>query len=194
MLRVRTVLSGWPGGPGLQTMYFETPLQDAAAAARAVAYVHSFWGTTMIGQLTVGTSVQVSGDVDVITAATGLITNTLSVAVPAPLAGSGGTTQAPYATASLMQLRTGTFIAGRRLQGRIFFSPLPGLVVGDNGELTSAAQTRSNLAGTSLLGALSAGDLWVVWHRPKLGVGGSIGPITAVSTPTKLAVLTSRRD
>lgn len=194
MLRVRTAITGWEGGPGLMTSYFETPLQDAAAAIRALQYVHGYLLFNSKFLFPNGVSLQVSSDVDVITAATGDITNTWSSAVLTPVVGLGGESKAPPSVAALLRLRTATFIAGRRVVGRSFFSPLAASVVTSDGILGDVSVTGLVAAGNSVLGALSAGDFWVVWHRPKLGVGGSIAPVVAVTVPTKLAVLTSRRD
>lgn len=194
MLRVRVALSGWAGGPGLSTFYFLTPLEDAAAAARIVARVHTFYeANNAKGLFYDPVRIQVSGDVDVLTAASGLITNTLTVAPPAIVNGFGGGQATSPAIAGNFRLNTSTFLAGRRLRGRIFISPLPTSGVETDGTATEAMKSTANGAGTALI-AGDPGDLWVVWHRPKLGVGGTAGPITSVSMADKLAVLTSRRD
>lgn len=194
MLRVRTAINGWSGGPGLTTSYFVTPLQDAAAALRCVGYVRSALLASRAFITPTGVSFSPSGDVDVIDSATGNITDTLSVAGGAVIVGTDGASQAPPAIAGLLVLKTATFIAGRRVKGRVFVSPLSAASVASDGLLTNAAQ--SNLAGrfAAMAAALDAGDSWVVWHRPKLGVGGQACIITATSSPFKLAVLTSRRD
>ena len=194
MLRVRTVISGFVGGPGLLTQYFLTPLEDAAAATRCVSYVRSLWDSALSGVMPTGVSFQISGDVDVITSQSGVITNTLSVGGGAPFVGKGGVSTAPPVLAGLLQLRTSTFIAGRRVQGRIFVSPMGAAQIASDGLLTNPGQTGIAGAFAFLEPQLAAGDTWVVWHRPKLGVGGQAVPITSSSTPFKLAVLTSRRD
>lgn len=194
MLRVRVAINGFTGGPGLSTFYFLTPLENAAAATRVLGYVHEGIIFGYPGFLPNSVSLQVSGDVDVLSAVSGDITNTLSLASPAVVQGTGGEAIAPPAVAALLQLRTTTFLAGRRIRGRSFISPLAGAAVTSDGLLSNAAVAGFKLGGTSLLAGLEAGDSWVVWHRPKLNIGGSAAPITAVSVPFKLAVLRSRRD
>lgn len=194
MLRVRAQIFGWPGGPGLWTSYFLTPLEDDAAALRCAAYVHGFFTDTLRYNLPVTVGVQVSGDVDVVTAATGAITNTRSVAPPAVVEGNGGTTLAPPAIALLLKYSTATFIAGRRVQGRSYNSPLAGAMLQDDGTPNEARRTGTQTNMNAAITAVASGDTWVIWHRPKLGAGGSAVPITAVTVPDKFAILTSRRD
>jgi len=194
MLRVRMALSGWPGGPGLSTFYFTTPLEDGAAAIRCVGYVQeavsSHWKN--VWPLTV--SSLISPEVDVIEAATGRITDTLSIpAVPA-IAGAASSEYAPIATALLARLITGTFIAGRRLRGRIFFCPVGRNMVQADGTPDPTAIGFINAGGDSLRLGMDAGDLWVVWHRPEGDSGGSAGYILSVICPDKFSVLRSRRD
>ena len=194
MLRVRAVLNGWEGGPGLMTFYFLTPLQNAAAAARVVGNVHDFLFSPVSSFLPSSVTAQVLGEVDVLDASNGHITDTLSAPIPPPVVGAGSASKAPPSVAALLRLQTATFIAGRRVRGRIFISPLAGTVVTSDGVLSNTQQAFGDAARASMVAVLDPGDTWVVWHRPKLGVGGSAAAITATSMPFKLAVLTSRRD
>ena len=194
MLRVRATLSGWNGGPGLMTWYAETPLQDAAAALRIVTNVRARLAATW-GQLwTTGISANVSGDVDVIDAATGLITDTLSVAAPATAPGLTGSALAPPATALQLRLLTATFVAGRRVQGRQFFSPLTSTLIQTDGTPSSTALAILAQGQNDLTTNWASGDFQVVWHRPKAGAGGVAARVTGHAEPDKFAVLTSRRD
>lgn len=194
MLRVRVALSGWSGGPGLSTFYFLTPLEDNAAAVRVVAYVQSFYDPNGRGFFYDSVRINVSGDVDVITAASGQITNTHSVAPPPQIAGFGGGQATSPAIAGNLRLSTGQFLAGRRLRGRMFLSPLPTALVETDGTATVAFSTLADNAVLALQVSMDPGDTWVVWHRPVAGAGGTAAPITSTSLADKLAVLTSRRD
>jgi hypothetical protein len=194
MLRVRTALTGFTGAPGLMTSYFETPLQDAAAALRCVGYVHSVIDSICSYFVPNSLYFQTSGDVDVLTAATGVITDTLGVAAPAVTPGVGGASKAPPSAAALLKLSTATFIGGRRVRGRVFVSPLAAAGITADGVLGAAGVTALAGIHTNMAGALASGDTWVVWHRPKFGAGGEAAPITATYCDSKLAVLTSRRD
>lgn len=194
MLRVRTVISGWTGGPGLATAYFLTPLQDSPAALRCVEYVRTVLIANRGSMSPTAVTFQVSGAVDVLAPSTGMITDTLSVD-GGPVQGSGGGSgSAPPAVAALLQLRSSTFIAGRRVIGRNFISPLAAAAVTSDGNLGNVQQAA--LAGrfAAMATALEPGDQWVIWHRPSIKGPGQAVVITATAAPFKLAVLTSRRD
>lgn len=194
MLRVRTTLSGWEGGPGLATFYFLTPLQNVDAAARCVSYVHSLFTGALAGMYPTSVLASVQGDVDVLEPGTGAITDTLTAPAPATAAGQGGAGKAPPAVAGLLRLSTSTFIAGRRVRGRVFVSPLAAAVVTSDGLMSNGAADGKATLLAAMDALMDPGDIWVVWHRPKLKLGGQACPITATSMPYKLAVLTSRRD
>lgn len=194
MLRVRMTLTGWTGGPGLSTFYFGTPLEDTAAATRCIGYVQACVGAQWKHVWPTGVTAQVLGDVDVLTAGSGAITETLSVTPPEPQVGSGSGEYAPIATALLARLTTAVFIAGRRLRGRIFFCPVADNMVQADGTPAATAIGFINAGGAGLLEDLDEGDSWVVWHRPKSGSGGQIAPIVSVVCPDKFAILRSRRD
>lgn len=194
MLRVRAALSGWPGGPGLSTFYFGVTDADAAAALRCVGYVHSAFTGSWNDVYPPNVQIQVSGDVDVLDAATGAITDTLAVAAPAVVAGVASSEFAPIATALLARLTTPNFIAGRRLRGRIFFCPVGRNMVQSDGTPDPTAIGFIQDGGAALIAGLGTGDVWEVWHRPVNGAGGETGPIISVTCPDKFSILTSRRD
>jgi hypothetical protein len=194
MLRVRTAISGFEGGPGLQTSYFVGLPEDAACALRCTDYVHSLIDAVLLGVTPDSVWFTTSGDVDVIDPADGSITNTWSVAAPAAQQGVGGESKAPPAVAGLIRLGTNSFIAGRRVRGRMFISPLAAGAISTDGTLTAGALVILNAVGPAVLDNLTDGDTWVVWHRPKVGAPGSTAIIHTASAPAKLAVLTSRRD
>lgn len=203
-MRCRAVLSGWQGGPGLMTFYFTGTTEDAADAGICVDRVHAalvagagLWNRQI--------RLQVSGDVDVITPSTGAITNTLSVPPPAVIVGAeNDDTFAPFATAQLLAIKTGTFLAGRRLQGRMFLSPLGGNMLEGNGTASIASTTAATTLGNVLYARIAAGDPgWSVWRRPRAARvlptplparAGDVGLVTSWLAKDKLAVLRSRRD
>jgi len=194
MLRVRVELTGWDGAPGLMTIYFETPLQNTAAATRVVANVRTYMNSPLASYWPSSVNAQVSGDVDVIDAATGAITDTLSVTPPAIVNGAGTAAFAPVSTAALLRLITSTYIAGRRVRGRVFISPLTPATIGTDGNLDAGAAVDLGDRMGYLEDLLDAGDFTVVWHRPKGGAGGQACRVTSTTAGLKMAVLTSRRD
>lgn len=194
MLRVRTTLNGWSGGPGVLTTYFETPLEDAAAAIRVREYVHTFIGTAAGLVFSNIVDWDVQPEVDVVTAASGSITNTLSDSTAHASSGGGGTTAAPLASAGLIKYQTAVWVGGKHVAGRSYIGPMAAACVDDDGTVTAAKKAAVDDALTAYLATLDAGDSQVVWHRPKAGAGGSIASITGATLAKKIAVLTSRRD
>lgn len=194
MLRVRATTQGWEGGPGLHTAYFDPATEDAASALDAVTCVHS--SLSYANNLFPSSwTAQVSGDVDVINPGTGTITNTISVTAPGLVSGAGGTGGLlPPATALNVRLSTAAFIAGRRLRGRVFLSPMTITAMDGAGTPTAAAIAYGMGYGGILKDNAGVAGPGVVWHRPVGGAGGECEPIASVTVPDKFAVLRSRRD
>lgn len=185
MLRITTQMTGRPGAPYFSTQF--TAGTEQAHAAEAAEAFHDFW-EDIAGYITTGLSMQVLPEVDVVDPATGLITNTHAVSVAA--VPSTGNAALPAATQGLVRLRSNTFQAGRRVQGRIFIPALANDAqltgIPSTGFLTDTANAAELVRTT-----LEPGDNdWVVWSR----AAGIVAPITAVSVWTQFAVLRSRRD
>jgi hypothetical protein len=194
MMRVRTVFSGWDGGPGLSTFYFTNTSENSTAAGIVVGRVHQFWAD-LVPVFAVGTAIDVDRNVDVLNPASGEVTNTLSVGAQSQVVGTGSSNaQAPASVAILMQLGTAEWVAGRRIRGRVFISPITSNAVSTTGKLASAMLGVLTPAASGLLASLPTENALCVWHRPKNGAGGSAVPVTTVNYPDKLAVLRSRRD
>lgn len=204
MLRVRVASAGWAGGPGLNTFYFVATVENANTATTCVDRVHaalldldSIWAN--------GHTMQVSGDVDQIDSITGDITNTFSVASPALIGpNTSGLGEMPPATAAQVEWVTSTFLAGRRLRGRAFLSPLNFNMSSQAGTIPVASLAPlENFAGAIVL-PLSTDPDMVIWRRPRkanathvppiTARAGATGKVTSWRTPTKFAVLKSRRD
>lgn len=194
MLRVRTTLAGFVGGPGLHTAYFVCDTEDVAAATRCREHVRDLFTNAYAAALSNSITWLVQTDVDEITSADGHTINTFSV--PAVLSGNGtgGASVAPPAVAMLVRLNTGTWVGGRRLQGRTFISPLGPSVPEVDGTVVNTFLATKNIALAALLAGLPATDQYHVWHRPVSGAGGYTGRITSMVIQDKIAVLTSRRD
>lgn len=190
MLRVTTVMSGLAGAPYYSTQYFEGSTQgEADIVAEAV---FDFW-TGLLGFITNGLSIQVSPEVDSLDVPTGLVQDTFTVESIAQV--SGGNAPLPKATQGLLRARTSEFVAGRRVQGRIFIPALANDAqlggVPSSGFLTSLGTAGANLITNS-----GAGQAWSIWHRPSAqgASDGSLHPVTSTSPWTQFAVLRSRRD
>lgn len=194
MLRVRVRGDGWAGGPSLNTFYFVTAPEDAATAAGLLARVRAaLFAAKGIYPTTV--THDVLPDVDVITPSTGAITNTISVSpAPAQVPGGAAAPFLPLACAIVLNLGTADFIAGRRVRGRAFISPINSGGLDSNGTPTAEYLSTVEGLGVNLRDATDGFGSLAVWHRPKLGAGGSTAIVTGSSVKDTYAVLRSRRD
>lgn len=205
MLRVRVVGTGWEGGPSLNTFYFSRPSnEDVDTAVLAADRVHAAF-TDAADLWPSNVPHVVTPLVDVMNHINGEITDTLSPDPTASIPGGGPDTSrmAPH-TALLLQLRSATFLAGRRVQGRAFASPLYSAHTTGVGAPTATAIGLGEAFGSALLDAGGTGLVAVIWRRPrpeedppdpdKPARDGAMAPITSVTVGTKFAVLRSRRD
>lgn len=188
MFRVQTVITGFGGGPFLNTLYFDEAggtAQQAADAAR------NFWAG--IAGLMVSTlGIQVQLEVAQINAATGALTGSQSI-VSAPLACTSAGDPLPSAAQGLIRFLTGVVLDGRFVKGRCF---VPGLTELNNTgtRLTATSKTSLEVAANNLIADINS--VLVVWHRPK-GVppaGGVQVVASGRSVWDEFAVLTGRRD
>lgn len=195
IIRVRTVLTGWTGGPGLSTMYFrgagasptQADINDVGARVRA------FWAA-VAGTLAVGVGAQVQSGVEVVAESTGILETFGEVApVPAVVVGTAaGDFYAPGVVANL-RFETGISRNGRRVRGRAYIGPLSEGVVA-SGILLAANATQLATAGSGLIASTPTTSRLVVWSQPRVGVPGAITNVSSFVAPTKLAHLRSRRD
>jgi hypothetical protein len=199
-LRVRTVFSGGPGAPCLSTIYFnETGGAIAADAAAAAAGVRAFW-LSLQGIIADVWRADVQPEVAQVDAATGEVT-TVQSATTAQVVMTASNTGLPQAVQGVVRLRTGDFIDGREVRGRIF---IPGLTQASNnqGDLTSTAQSTILTAANAM--RTDSATILAVYQRErepyinKKGEAiphrdGSIHGVTACSVWSEFGVLRSRR-
>jgi len=210
ILRVRVASNGWIGGPGLNTFYFQNDtigdnIIDADVPALLTS-VRTFF--TQAASLYPSLSkFNVLGEQDVLTAETGDLVRGLGVGPPAEVAGTGGADYTSLATALLLRLNTAGVVDGRRVQGRVFMSPLLA-ADGVDGQASTTQQGTAGTAGINLVGLVNTSMAWTVWSRPRearaaipaAGItaltqrNGSAHIVTGVAAQKKLAVLRSRRD
>lgn len=193
MLRVRTVLSGWPGGPGLATFYFayQTTGSGAASAPDVVARVRAFW-LACAALFPSSFSAQVQANVDDLDPTNGALVGSFAGGAPTAVAGSNGTQYNAFPAMLLLRENTGTIVAGRRVVGRSFIGPVAGSV-DTNGSPTPANLTTLVSAATGMFtGSTTA--VSVVWQRPKPTRPGAVWTISNFTAAPYFAILRSRRD
>lgn len=193
LLRIRTELNGWSGGPGLSTFYFDPGVVtvDAAMVTAVTGRVRQYFDAWKAFMPT-GNTAQVSPVADVLDYVTGALTGQVSAgAAPSVVTGSGLGGQGPAFVCAIGRLTTQAFINGKRLRGRTYAGPLSSNFtdsLAPEGGLTAAVQNGLVLMNTS-----GGGPSLVVWHRPTGGSGGAIAGVVNTSVATTFGVLKSRR-
>jgi len=195
MIRVRTVLTGWTGGPGLQTFYFSpiSALPSQAEINDVAARVRAFWSAAAFF-LASPVLVNVNPAVDFIDPSTGLLTGSgAATPAPGPVSGTAvGEFYAPGMCANLT-FETGVTQSGRRVRGRSYIGPTTEGVVAV-GQLTVGSTVPLVTAVGPMLVAGATPSKLLVWSRPKPGRPGGAFSVTSAFVPLKLAHLKSRRD
>jgi hypothetical protein len=192
--RVRTVLNGWAGAPGLSTTYYtdETGgIPGTAAAQNMVDHVRAAFLAAAPLFPTIWNA-QVSPTVDVLETTTGILATQVSVTPVALVVGTGGGLFGPAASGLSLNFSTSTVAAGRVVRGRMFLSPMS-QAADANGTPTAAGIASANALGAALVGSGTPVIVQIVWHRPKLGVGGVAAPVVGHSVSDRFSVLRSRR-
>ena len=195
LLRLRTVLTGFPGGPGVATMYF----LDASTAVESVS---KFW-TTIAPAMPNDVHIAPERSGDTIEDTTGALTGSWLGGVVTPSSGGGaGIYAAPVG--ALVTWLTTTVLDRKRVRGRTFIVPCNSTIFETNGAIALGARQVFEAAAAQLIVEQSAS--FVIWHRPFKGSvatptrparpahGGGHGLVTSMRVPTKATVLRSRRD
>jgi len=194
--RVRVATSGWTGGPGLNTFYFENAADpttfSSTDAQDCVSRVQASFNAQK-GIYPSAVTIQVSNVVDVLTSSTGVLTTSYGVIGQTSIQGTGGTVAMPIAAALCVSLLTVDVVNGKRVRGRCFLSPIAGAA--DSNGTPNATQVAASAGLVDSLRASGIGaQKLVVWHRPVSGAGGSQHECTSTNTKDQFAVLRSRRD
>lgn len=181
MQRIRTIFTGVAGTPWYNNLYFN---EESGSPNDRISAVFEFWNT-LAAVINDSVTFQVQGDVAFVDDATGDI-----VEVQTDLAQSGAGDETgdplPHANQGLLRLRTGVYVGGRQIVGRVF---VPGMTesVATNGLLTSTAITQLETAAAVLKDDEGS---WRVYSPTK----HTSADITSWSAWNQFAVLRSRRD
>ena len=195
LFRQRTILSGFPGGPGVATMYF----LDVSTAVESVSTLWASFAQGMPSDVTI--TPERTGDI---------IEDTTGALVGAWVGGvvtaSVGAVAGKYAAPVGCHVRwdTATILDKKRLRGRTFVVPLSAVEFTASGSIDPGATGTFQAAATQFIVAQSASA--VIWHRPFKGSAatatrparpahlGGHGLITTSRVPGTATVLRSRRD
>lgn len=196
LYRVRSAFTGFPGGPGVATMYF-------LDTATAVASLKTYW-EALKGLLPNTVTVTVEPFGEVINDVNGNLVDTWAASPQTATVGtvSGAAYAAPVG--ALTTWLTDTVVDNHVLKGRTYLVPATSGAFAPDGTLTATAQTTMLNAAAALVIAQSTS--MVVWHRPRAAKAadgsrpavtardGSHGLVTFHAVPDKAVVLRSRRD
>lgn len=178
--QVRTTFSSSGAIIGYQNFFFDSVV-STAANGQAAAY--GFWGT-LLPRITSGITVTVAPDQNIISVSTGNIVALETGTFTAGRAGSNTGEGLPGQVQGLVALRTGTYVNGRRLQGRVF---IPGATEQDSqGNPTAAYVTALQNAGSGLVAAPETTP--VIYSRKNL----TAAPVVATIGENLWATLRSR--
>lgn len=193
MLRVQAEGTGWTGGPGLTTFYFDPGVAaiDAAMATGVTGRVRSYFDALKAYTLP-AIGWQVDPVVQILDPASGnLVGEVTAGSAPSIVVGTGTGAVGPAFVAVVGKMRTNSFFGGKRIQGRTFYSPL-GSAYTDSTQPEGALQA-AQVTGLNAVLTAAGGPAHVVWHRPQGGTGGFMANVITVSSSNTFGVLKSRR-
>ena len=185
MLEVRTFLTGTGVvGGGVNLTYWGG--SSGSEAELAVLTMKNFWAD-IHGAVTNAVVFTMDTIVNEVDPATGDVIGAFGpVTTYDPIQGTDGTAPLPLATQGLIHLRTGAYVAGRELRGRIFV-PCFGEDMNDGGAPNASATGAMQTAINNLLAATIGLKVYSRTHHVEQAVlSGQVSP--------KWAVLRSRRD
>jgi hypothetical protein len=197
MSRVRVATTGWPGAPGLNTFYFassgDADVPDSDDATEVAVRVRSALNSDFKQNFPTTWIATVSPTVDVLSAVTGALIASYSVAPGATVAGTTSATFGPEASMLALNQLTDAVVNGKRVRGRSYFGPIAP-VADANGTPTATQKNNIELFGTTAANMGGGEWAWVCWHRPVDAANGSAHPITSWILRDRFAVLRSRRS
>jgi hypothetical protein len=179
--RVRTEWTGLPGGPALTTTYF--PL--GASTQQAIDAMDAFW-TSLQSRIANDAAWTVQADVEEIDPATG---NIVAVTSGTTNGGNGSDTggMLPNGTNGLLNLRTGVYLNGREVRGKLYV-PAPTTAQLSDGVPAATYSSALVTAYNALLSAASIAFIYVYSPRNATAV-----QVTAATPSTNFARLRSRQ-
>lgn len=195
LYRVRAVWTGFPGGPGITTLF-------GLVGVPMVPSLRAFF-LSLAGALPNDVTIQVQDGGDIIQDTTGDLVGAWTAAPVLPVTGSSGLPYAAPVGAEVVW-NTTTIVDGHRLKGRTFLVPMSTALYDTDGTI-NATFLGSMQSTADTFFAAASGDL-VVWHRPRkaraadgsrpavTARAGGHGVVTGTVVADKAVILRSRRD
>jgi len=195
MLRVRTKLEGWAGGPGLSTFYFTAAAETDSEAEDCVTRVRAFFAG-INGAFHTSVVITVDPAVSQIASATGNLYGILDGGLTSAVGGGSSADLAPPVDAALLKHVTADFSRGRRVVGRTFLSPLTEAKF-TGGQVDPAVSAAIVAAAEAELLTGGTDALPIVWQRPvkePVHIDGDQFAVISYQCPASVAILRSRRS
>lgn len=164
--RVRVAWSGWPGGPGVSTFYFD-PASAPPLAALKTLY------TSVAGICATGivfTFENAGQDVDV---STGQAVGSWTAPSVTNAIGSGSTAYAGPA-GGMISWRSGVFLGGRQIVGKTFLVPLGSNAYDTDGSVGNATVNAMNTALSTFLSSAGSLRLWSRKNQAAVSVASAV--------------------
>lgn len=181
--RVATTITGPFGSPGYNRLHFDSLSFPGQTGAEAAATAAVNWWAAVSVRISNTLTFQVEPEVLEVDS-TGSTVAAYVVPTRPEVKGTETADPLPWSTQGLVRLRTGVYVAGREVRGRIF---IPGMTELGNtgGRPTASARTIIDAAAAVLAD-----------NDPALQVLGAAGPqvVAGASMWNEWAYLSSRRD
>jgi hypothetical protein len=200
MMKVKVRWAGFNGAPGWSNFFFDTvdgSFHSSADAAAAVARVRTFFNAVKV-RIPSHVTMTIQPDVEVVSAATGEMTDVYGVAAEPAIAGTAAAASYSAASGMVINWRTAGVRNGRRVRGRTFLVPIAGGAYQSDGTIEPGNLTETAAAASAFVTTASPVKLGV-WARPvkdQLGAvtaPGEFHQVTSATVPDLAAVLRSRR-
>lgn len=193
MIRIKTNWLGLGGGPAVTNLYFDEPVVATPAANACAAAVRQMFAA-FAGVIPSSVTLDFDATAQLLDPETGFLKDEINLTKPANLTG-GANSERVGPAGALINWKTGTVLAGRRVRGKTFLVPLSTSIYDGGGLVKSTSQTLINGGANILVGnAIVDFTRLVIWKRPVNKVGGAQANVTSASVASKACVLTSRRD
>lgn len=195
VLQAQFTLSGWEGGPGVNTWHWQT--DELVLEETATSLVQSVMNFYVGADPYFADGVRISAPslLKVLNEATGNVNQLVQITAPDDHLMDTLGDAAGRASMIKIQLITDTLINNRRVRGGIYLGPIAEASIEHDGSVSSEARSVLNL----LLGNVRdesdfVGSPLCVWHRPRSGAGGQGCVVRGHDVWQKVAILRGRRD
>lgn len=190
--RAQVLLTGWVGGPGVNTLWFTKgdPLGQDQDTAEQIASELEVVYTALKPVFASGVSPEIIPVVDKLDEASGNLLARYGVD-GWTIAGGSAASSLSRATQAKMRFLTDKIVGNRILQGGPFIGPINNTALTSSGGLDAPEVALMISAwGTFLSGP---GPRLAVYSQPRTGTG-TVGDVVSVAVKPLPAVLRSRRD